>query len=866
MLVALRLLFFPVIAAFISFAAFGAAPDPKLPLIRLTDVVQPIAYDLTLTIVPDAKGFDGRVEIDVDLKRPLDFFWINARDLAIGRVSLTIAGKSHEGAAAAAGPNFVGLRFASRLPAGKGRLSIAYTGVFTTKETRGIFTQQDRGEWYAYTQFEAMNARRAFPSFDEPRWKTPWTIALNVKRDHLAVSNNPAASETDIGNGMKQVRFTRTPPLPSYLVAFGVGPFEVVDGGTAGIKRTPLRYIVPKGRTADTRYAKEVTPKLLEQMETYFGTPYPYDKLDSMAIPVTVGFAAMENAGLITYGSGFLLANAAREDEQFRQVYASIGSHEIAHQWFGNLVTMQWWTDIWLNESFATWMARKAVSKFRPDWDSTARAERERMSAAGTDRLRSTRQVRQRVNNEDDLGNAFDGITYDKGGALLSMYEGWLGEEKFRDGVRRYLKKHEWGNATAEDFFASLAQDDPQVARGFSGFVHQPGIPVVDFELDCSRGQPAMQLGQRRFDPSGASKVAQKWMMPVCMRYEGGGEKPFCTMLSQPRQRVVLPDAKSCPAWVLPNPGGSGYFLSRIGAKSAGTLPPAQLSSKEAVAFINDQSLLAQSGGIGAQALVAAVTPFSTDARAAVAQAAIAAVVDLHPAFFATGKDKTLSQAVSPELVARAVELGWVPRPGESDEVRRLRATLVPFVAAFGADASLKTQARPLALAWIAGDRAQVGSGFRAVLQLAAHENDPVVFDALVAALPRTDDRGTRYDIYKTLGMYRDPALRQRAFEFPLGDGVDVREASAIWREAGEEPDNAIALLQFVRDRYRALANRLPEESMARMPRWHRELCSAQDRAALQSLYSMHKPWPPGLERNLSQTLEAIDICVKARK
>ncbi|WP_152682798.1 M1 family metallopeptidase [Caenimonas sp. SL110] len=866
MLVPLRLLFLSVIAAFISFAALGATPDPKPPQIRLTDVVQPIAYDLTLTIVPDARGFDGRVEIDVDLKRPLDFFWINARELAIGRVSLTIGAKVHEAAVVAGGPNFVGLRFASMLPSGRGRLSIAYTGTFTTKETRGIFTQQDRGQWYAYTQFEPMNARRAVPSFDEPRWKTPWTIALNVRQEHLAVSNNPAASETDIGNGMKQVRFTKTPPLPSYLVAFGVGPFEVVDGGTAGIKRTPLRYIVPKGRSAETRYAKEVTPKLLEQMETYFGTPYPYDKLDSMAIPVTVGFAAMENAGLITYGSGFLLANGAREDEQFRQVYASIGSHEIAHQWFGNLVTMQWWTDIWLNESFATWMARKAVSKFRPDWDSTARAQRERMSAAGTDRLASTRQVRQPVNNEDDLGNAFDGITYDKGGALLTMYEGWLGEEKFRDGVRRYLKKHEWGNATAQDFFASLAQADPQVARGFSGFVHQPGIPVVEFELDCSRSQPAMQLRQRRFDPLGASKVAQKWMMPVCMRYEGGGDKPLCTMLSQPRQRVVLRGAASCPAWVLPNPGGAGYYLSRLGAKSSGALPPAQLSAKEAVAFINDQALLARSGGIDAQALVAAVTPFNTDARPAVAQAAIAAVIDLHPAFFAAGKDRTLSQAVSPELVARAVELGWVPRPGESDEVRRLRATVLPVVAALGPDASLKAQARTLALAWLAGDRAQVGSGFRAVLQLMAHENDPVVFDALVAALPKTDDRGTRYDIYKTLGMYRDPVLRQRAFDLPLGDGVDVREASAIWREAAEVPDSAVALLQFVRDRYGVLASRLPEESASRMPRWHRELCTSEDRASVKRLYEAHKPWPPGLERILSQTLEAIDICVKARK
>jgi len=818
-----------------------------------------------LTLVPDAKGFDGRIVIDVDLKRPLDFFWINSRGLDIKRAVLTAGGKSFEATAIPGGEHFAGLRFASKLAAGPARLAIDYSGSYSPRETRGIFTQQDRGEWYLYTQFEALNARRAFPCFDEPQWKTPWTIALNVKREHVAVSNNPAVSEADIGNGMKQVRFSKTPPLPSYLVAFGVGPFEIVDGGKAGMKQTQLRYIVPKGRTAETRYAKEVTPKLLEQMESYFGTPYPYDKLDSLAIPVTVAFAAMENAGLITYGSGFLLASAAREDEQFRQIYANIGAHEIAHQWFGNLVTMQWWTDIWLNEAFATWMARKAVTKFNPEWDPTVRRERERMSAARTDRLSSTRQVRQPVHNHDHLGNAFDRITYDKGGALLTMFEGWLGEEKFREGVRRYLKKHEWGNATAEDFFAALSQTDPQVAKGLSSLVHQPGLPIVEFELDCTGRAPAVMLKQRRFDPLGANKTAQRWTLPVCLRYEGSTSgKPLCRMLHEPRQRVVLPGAKSCPAWVLPNPGGAGYHLSRV-TNAAGALPAAQLSAQEAVAFINDQSLLAQSGAIGSQKLVAALTPFATDAREEVALAAITAVVELHPAHFPAGKDKTLAPWVMQHLAARAHQLGWVPRPGEGDSVRRLRGMLLPVVAAIGDDAQLRAQAHSHALSWLAGDRASIGESFRAVLRVAAHQSDPEVFEALLVAVAKADDGGTRYEIYKTLGQYRDPVLRQRAFELPLADGLDARQATQIYDAAAEEADNAPALLRFVRERHEQLARRLPEETMARAPRWHRELCSAEDRAAAANFYGSRKPWPPGLERNLSQALEAVEICVKGR-
>ncbi|MFD2271936.1 M1 family metallopeptidase [Undibacterium arcticum] len=313
-------------------------------------------------------------------------------------------------------------------------------------------SKKDGDHWYVYSQFESTSARRAFPCFDEPQWKTPWTLALTVKRDHVAVTNMPSISEENVGTDMKRIRFAPTLPLPSYLIALGVGPFDVVDGGTAGMNKTALRYITPKGRAAEAAYAAKVTPEILHLLEDYFGRPYPYAKLDSMAIPITVNFGAMENAGLITYRSNILLHPADREDERAQRRYVSIAAHEMAHQWFGDLVTMAWWNDLWLNESFATWMSRKVTEKFNPAWDAQAQREDERINAIHTDRLASTRQIRQTIAKPDDLANAFDGITYDKGGAVLSMFESWLGEQRFRDGVRHYLKQHEHGNATAEDF------------------------------------------------------------------------------------------------------------------------------------------------------------------------------------------------------------------------------------------------------------------------------------------------------------------------------------------------------------------------------------------------------------------------------
>ena len=846
--------------------AFAVTPQP--PSMRLGDDVKPLAYALDLTVMPGAPGFSGRIDIDVDIARPLASFRINGTDLQINQAVLTASGEKFAAKATRAGEDFIHLRFAKPVPAGRAKLSIAYSARYSLRETRGMFAQKERGEWYAYTQFEPVDARRAFPCFDEPQWKTPWTLTLNVKREHVAVANNPIESETDIAGGMKTVRFKATPPLPTYLVAFAAGPFDIVDGGTAGMNKTQLRYIVPKGRASQARYAKESTPRLLELLESYFGRPYPYAKLDSLAIPITIAFGAMENPGLITYKTSLLLATPERDNEKFQQAYASVGAHEMAHQWFGDLVTMKWWDDVWLNESFATWMARKTVARYKPEWEANASRQRERQEATLIDRLSSTRQIRQPIAQHDDLGNAFDRITYDKGGAILTMFEGWLGEDKFRDGVRGYLDKHAWGNASAEDFFAAIGQSDPAVAQGFASFVQQPGLPMVDIGIDCARKPAAVTLRQSRFEPlAPAGKAPQQWVLPVCVRYAGqaAGDKPACTMMREPQGRIELPAAASCPAWVLPNPGGTGYYLSRLDAGNAAALPPAQFGEQEAITFIDDQSLLAHSGAVPWQEMLVSIGPFAADARPGVVAAVARAVNQINPSMIGGSRQDVLGGWVREHLGARAAQVGWLPRPGESDALRRLRAVLLPLATEVGGDATLKAQARSLSLAWLAGDRAPLGGVARNVLESAAYGADAALFDAMAGALAKTDENPLRTDIYVAMGHLRDPALRERAFELALSDKLDLRESSAVFEGASEHSENAVALLAFVRGHFDAFKRRLPEESFARLPRWHRDLCSTADRTALIALYGPRRPGPPGFERNLSQTVETVDICLKSR-
>ncbi|NEX61714.1 M1 family metallopeptidase [Noviherbaspirillum galbum] len=854
------------LSALLFLPPHAGATLPAKPSLRLGDAVRPLAYELNLAMVPSADGFDGRITIDLELARAQDGFWMNATRLRVKRAVLDAGGKNLQAAIVPGGDDFIGLQFPESLPPGKARLTIEYSGSFSAVETRGLFKQQDGGEWYAFSQFEAMNARRAFPSFDEPQWKTPWTVSLDVRRDHVAVSNTAAVAEEAIGADMKRVRFATTAPLPTYLIAFGVGPFDVVDGGTAGQKRVPLRYIVPKGRGAEAAYAAKITPRLVELLEDYFGQPYPYPKLDSMAIPITVNFGAMENPGLITYRSSLLMSRPEREDESFRQRYASVGSHEIAHQWFGDLVTMSWWNDLWLNESFATWMARKNVRRFNPEWETHGRSEHERQQAMHADRLATARKIRQPIVAREDVDNAFDSITYDKGGAVLTMFETWLGEDGFRDGVRRYLKRHAFGNATAEDFFNALADTDPSLAKGFASFVEQPGVPHIAMRLDCT-GKPALHMTQERFLPArkdGAN--AQSWTAPVCLRIDGqDAGKPFCTVLRSRSEKVALP-VDHCPAWILPNPKGAGYYLSSVQGVKAIRLAQAPLKPEEAVSMLGDLSLLVNSGSFPADVLLDLVAPFAADPRPEVAREAAEVASDLYPTLSREEDRRRYAAWIRNHFGKRAVELGWLDRQGDSDAVRKLRMSLLPLVTEIGGDAMLRDQARQLSLGWLRGDGVPLGGMFRQVLRSAAFNGDAELFDALAQAVVKSKDSDARNEMYKALGSFRAPELRQRAFALVLSDQVDAREASTILYHAGETAENAPALQQFLAGSMDALMKRLPDEMMSRMPRWGQNLCTAGDRERYKQVFGPRIEQYPAGARSYAQALETIDICIGSRK
>ncbi len=519
-------------------AALPAGGAPAPPELRLPPTARPLGYEARLRILPDREDFTGTITIELELKEATRLLWLNGTELTVKRAVLSAAGRERPAAVVPGGDEFLGFSFDEEVGPGPAKLRIEYAGKALGKESSGVFRQEEGGDSYIFTQFEETDARRAFPCFDEPAYKVPWRLTIETRRKFVVLSNTPVESEAATRGGMKEVRFARTRPLPSYLVAFAVGPFELVDLGVAGERKTPLRIAVPRGLKPGADYAAKTAPELFAAAERWFGIPYPYEKLDLLAVPFF--FGAMENAGLITFGRDLLLARPGEDSLERRRRYAVFCAHEIAHQWFGDLVTMAWWDDTWLNESFASWMENKIVGPWKPEWNLDAARVDERAKAMSRDSFASARKIHQPIASSDDIASAFDRITYSKGSAILSMFERWVGQEKFRRGVRRYLEAHAWGSATTGDFLAAMSEEaGAEFAPAFSTFIEQPGVPLVTMDLACEPGAAAnLGILQKRYLPLGSTgKADHQWQIPLCVRY-GGDAGPAAAAPGPPPEKA----------------------------------------------------------------------------------------------------------------------------------------------------------------------------------------------------------------------------------------------------------------------------------------------------------------------------------------
>ncbi|MEO7729926.1 MAG: M1 family aminopeptidase, partial [Kofleriaceae bacterium] len=573
----------------------ASAPSAPAPTLRLPRTFLPTGYAARLELDPASPGFEGSIQIAGNLAERSPVIWLNAKKLTVHKAVAQRPGQPDIVLTATAkNDDFLELRAAQPLDAGAWTLALDYAGEFDALNTTGAFKQTVADGSYVYSQFEAVYARRVFPCFDEPDNKVPWKLTLDVPKALVAVSNTAMTGEAPLEGGKKRVEFAQTKPLPSYLVAFGVGPFEIVDAGKTK-RGTPVRIIALAHRAADAAYAAKTSAKVIDLLEDYFATPYPYDKMDMLAIPITVGFGAMENAGLITYAETLLLMDGKASNER-RLRWISVAAHELAHQWFGDLVTMAYWDDIWLNEGFASWMGRKVVARFDPSWHEDQGELSTRDTALESDSVVSARQIRQPIATQDDIFTAFDRITYEKGASILNMFESYLGAETFQRGVRDHLAAHAYGNATSTDFAGAISKaSGKDVSAAFATFLEQAGTPELTATLGCEGGKATVALAQQRYLPpgSGTATATRPWIVPVCVAYDNGGKRAeACTQLEAATGALAL-ETKACPRWVMPNVNARGYYRDHYSAAQVTALRDEawpQLSWTERRAILFDLS------------------------------------------------------------------------------------------------------------------------------------------------------------------------------------------------------------------------------------------------------------------------------------
>ena len=765
---------------------------------------------------------------------------------------------------------------AGRCPPARSPCSSASGEPSSPTRTRDIFRQQSGGEWYAFTQFEETDARRAFPCVDEPSAKIPWTLSLRIPSGLKAVANAPEESSTPAGEGMILVRFRTTRPLPSYLVAFGVGPFDFVDGRPAGKRKVPVRIVVPRGRAREGAYAARVSPEILEGLEDYFGIAYPYEKLDILTIPFTVQFGAMENAGLVTFREASVLARPEEDGVRRRRRFAAVAAHEFAHQWFGDLVTPAWWNDTWLNEAFATWMETKVIERWAPSWGMAAERVDERNRARPpTDALVTARRIRQPIESYNDIRNAFDAITYQKGAAVIRMFELYVGEAAFQRGIRQYLPNPTPTATPPRPTSSARSQ------RRRAGTWRRRSAPS-----STSRASPAFAplsaagadrgrwctwsrtAGPRLRRPAG--NLATPGLRPVGDPAASGRRSARCSISRPPTSRSR---PATCPDWVLPNAGYSGYYRLQLeSALHERVVRSRALDDAEVVGLLGDTNALVKGGAVPRDVGLALAARYARSREHHVTEAAVK---------LATVREEFLPGRLASHYEAwvrrtfgdRAAELGFAARPGENDEAKLIRPELVHFVARRGEDPRLIVQAQRLAGSWLTRSEPVDPDTLWSVMETAGRAGGAPFHDQLVKRLGESHERRQRGWLLDGIASTVDPGRLDSNVALAASGALEPREMERLlagkYREADppvDSPHTRAAVLAGVDSHWDSLVRLMPPGSLGWLFRLASTSCSQEERARAEQVFGPRAEAALGGPRWLAQSLEALDLCIAQKQ
>jgi aminopeptidase N len=798
-------------------ARHAGSSAPLLPPLAQRDIptqlpktVRPAQY--SLNIRPDAEklAFSGTATIDIDVFQPVTDIVLNAVDMQFRKVTLaSLPGGGHPVEASNVrvddGAQTATMTFPATIRPGRYRLVIDYRGKIYQQAAGFFALDYDTSQGHKralFTQFEAPDARRFFPGWDEPRFRTPYTLTVTVPAGNDVVGNMPTASVKPQPDGMKSVTFMTTPPMASYLVFFATGEFDRI---TTHAGKTEIGVVTRRGHGEQGRLALASAAKILPFYNAYFGTPFPLPKLDNVAGPGSSQFfGAMENWGAIFTFENILLLDPAITSEGARRSIFGVAAHEMAHQWFGDLVTMAWWDDIWLNEGFASWMATKSTAALHPEWDPELGIVNSREAAMRLDSVATTHPVVQHITTVDQMSQAFDTITYQKGEAVITMLEDYVGSDTWRRGIQAYIRAHRLSNAQSDDLWAAIegAAHKPITAIAHD-FTLQPGVPLIRVENEaCRGGRTMLSLSQSEFSRDRMEKSPLRWRVPVIAASLGGAQAR--TVVTGGAGSLAVPGCGP----VLLNSGQTGYYRTVYTPDMlrALTRDYARLKPIDQIGLIADNWSLGLAGYESPAPALDMIAAVPANANPVLEGQVAGVLAQIH--FMYTGDaahQAIVARYASARLGPVLRQVGWRARPNEPASAPVLRATLIGALGGWG-DPEVVAEAKRL---YETGDPLATGGPLRTtILAVVARNIDAAGWDRLHALAKAEHNPLVRAQLYRMLGAAEDPALAQRALDLAITDEPGpTTSPNIIGAVAAQHPDLAFDFALAHKERVESLVD-----------------------------------------------------------
>ena len=850
-----------------------AIPDGLLPAGAV-----PLHYRLHLVVDPQEASFSGQADIRTALETETNALYLHGRALDMQEAkavldngqSISLAWEQlTEG-------GVVRLTAEQTLPAGELTLSFSYNAPFNTI-LEGLY-KVNKGELdYLFTQFEATSARLAFPGFDQPGFKVPFDVTMTIPEDQVGIANTPQIKEEPAKDGWKTLTFATTKPLPTYLVAFAVGPFDVVEWEpvpATALRREPipLRGITTRGKGEEIHYALKYTADILLEMEDYFDTPYPYAKLDIIAVP-DFASGAMENAGAITYREQLILLDETASVFA-KHNYFSTHAHELSHQWFGNLVTPAWWDDLWLKESFATWHGNITLDALYPEDHYLDALLNGSAWAMNEDSLASARRIREPIVHHEDIAAAYDGISYAKGGGVLAMFEEFLGKENLRNGIRHYMNKYAWRNTTADDFIEAITEANPQadgkvLQEAFRSFIEQAGVPELNMSLDCDGERPQLVLSQQRYLPLGSlGSAEQSWTIPACVTLFTENEPKQQCFIAQGKKQTVALNEERCPEAILPNSNGSSYYRFNLPGNQWQSLLQRfnELSTHEQISVAGSVIASVNAGNMEMEDFLAAapVIAGSDSWRVSIRpRQNISTLID----YGSTEAQKATLRALlgkwyRPQLEQLNALQSLTPNQNQ------YRMFMVSTLALRARDEELLQELTDMAKSYtgFGGDEQldprRIDANYAYIALLAGVEQLGKPFTDLLWEQFLTEDNVTlRQRHLDALSRSKDPEVAAKLRDAILSPDVAVNEFGYIITGQMDGPHNQQAMWQWMQKNFDAVIARIPTWQKGQAPRYFDSFCSEKDADSVEAVFAPVIANYESGPRYLAKSMERIRLC-----